>query len=164
MLSDESVIGDILRVSINLEFDLGLVLSDFFVPVDRRDCFEDLILNRLRFHEKIEIFHRLPLRRPLPSHEKAYQSLLKINRVRNFVAHGFGLREADLERFCRDEVIMRLFSDYPKSLRKELTLTRNRLWAVSRSVGFAKSTVNEHLDFDYRGKKPNQYGLGRGQT
>jgi len=148
LLSEEVVVGDILRTAILLEFDLGLVLTDFFVPVRRRDYFADFILDRLRFHEKIEIFNRLPLSRPLPSHQKAYQSLLRINRIRNFVAHGFGLRERELDRFCKDPITMQILSDYPKSLRKELILTRNRLWSVSRSKSFATSTVRDHLAFD----------------
>ena len=141
LLTQPLVVGDILHVANLLEFDLNLALIDFFAPPDRRDTFEELVLTELRFHQKIEIFRRLPINKALKSYRLALNSLTRIKKVRNFVAHGFSIREKELEKMASDKDFMAMFDDYPKSLHKELKLARLRLTALSRSKNYAKSAI-----------------------
>jgi hypothetical protein len=141
LLTQPVVVGDILHVANLLEFDLNLALIDFFAPPDRRDTFEELVLSELRFHQKIEIFRRLPINKALKSYRLALTSVTRIKKVRNFVAHGFSIREKELEKMAKDKEFMAMFDDYPKSLHRELKLARLRLTALSRSRSYAKSSI-----------------------
>jgi len=141
LLTQPLVVGDILHIANLLEFDLDLALIDFFAPPDRRDTFEELVLTELRFHQKIEIFRRLPVNKTLKSYRLALSSLTRIRKVRNFVAHGFSIREKELEKMASDKDFMAMFEDYPRSLHKELKLARLRLTALSRSKNYARSSI-----------------------
>jgi len=141
LLSDAAVIGDILQTAIHLEFDLDMALIDFFATRARREAFEELILDELTFHQKIEIFRQLPVNKGLKSYRLALATLSRIKRLRNYVAHGFGLRERDLERLVRDKELLAMFEDYPRSLNKEYKLARMRLYALGKSKGYALSSL-----------------------
>lgn len=132
-LQSSEVIGDVLQFALFVESALNALLVDYFVPSERRKAFEQLVLRRLSFHEKLEIFTRFKLRRPLRSHANLNSTFQSARKLRNYVAHSYSYEEASVQKLATDKNILRWLRGFPEALEKERRAVGNRIAALKRA-------------------------------
>jgi hypothetical protein len=142
------VIGEVLQFALFAENNLNGFLIDYFVPAERRKVFEELVVDRLTFSIKIEIFSRIPLAKPYKSHQNLVSILNSIRRVRNYVSHTYSLDEPALQKLIKDKNIVGWVSDFPEGLEKTRKQVTNQFYALGRAKKLLTSTwVDDEVPF-----------------
>jgi hypothetical protein len=139
-LQSSDVVGTVLQFALFVEATLDELLVDYFVPGSRREAFEDLLLQRLSFHQKLEIFTRFRLLRASRSHADLCAVFQAARKLRNHVAHSYGYRGHGLSKLATDPTIVRWLRGFPDALRGEYKLVRRRVAALRRTKDLFTST------------------------
>ena len=126
LVSDE-VAGRIIRDTAELEANLDLMLTGYFSSHERFFEFEDIILSRLSFQQKIDILRKMSFRTKMKSQPNAVNSLEKFRKIRNILAHNAYISDEKLNSLQSDNEIMRILSNYPKSYLLEFRANKNRI-------------------------------------
>ena len=119
------------------ESRLDIILTTYFVlpksPLDdhQTSAFFDLVLSRLSFAAKIDILKNLKFRSTIRSQKGVVETLTKIRKLRNILAHNHHVNTDDLNKIRSDKWLVNFILDYPKSLSREKNALENRfnhLW------------------------------------
>lgn len=142
-LHRSDIAGDVLRFALFVESSVDDVLIDYFVPGDRRGPFEDLLLQQLSFYQKLEIFSKLPLQRPLRSHQNLCALFASTRRLRNYVAHSYRYDEPAIRKLANDPYVLRFLRDYPASRGQQYRLVHRQLAALRKAKKNWTSTLKD---------------------
>lgn len=112
LLDRDDVRGRILRDTALIEDEMGIAIEFYFTTNERYKPFEELILPRLGFNDRISVLERIPYRKKYLS-LKSLVTIRQLQQVRNLVAHMSWIHEND--RKLQNGSWLHLFSDYPKS-------------------------------------------------
>ena len=131
LLQSDDFAGHIIRWVAIFEWRLDSVLAVYFVGPRADLDFDDLILSRLSFYEKIEVLRKLKFDRPLRSQVNIVLSLDKLRRLRNALAHTSHMPPHEVEKLRSDKWIEAFVLGYPKTVGREKNALENRfslLW------------------------------------
>lgn len=131
LLQSDDFAGHIIRWVAIFESRLDSLLSVYFVGFKVDFEFEDLLLSRLSFYEKIEILRKLKFDRPLKSQANIVNSLDRLRRLRNALAHTSHMHSSEIEKLRSDKWIESFVLGYPKTVGREKNALENRfslLW------------------------------------
>lgn len=115
------------------ESRLDIILATYFIlpksPGDdyQTSAFFDLVLSRLSFAAKIEILKNIKFRNPIRSQLGVVETLTKVRKLRNTLAHNHYLNAEDIKKIRSDKWLVSFILDYPKSLSREKNTLENRL-------------------------------------
>ena len=146
LFSDSSFVGDVLRKTTQLEFDLDAVLTQYFIRSDRFEAAMELLLPELTFGRKIDLLTHLPLRKSLLSYGRAIEGLRKFQRIRNIVAHSPHVSFSTAKKLARDGNYKRLLHDYPEGLLAEFGQTARSLIRLLRVREFQDPSSGDVVD------------------
>lgn len=130
-LQSDEFAGHIIRWVSIFETRLDGLLSVYFVGLRYDFEFEELILSRLSFYEKIEVLRKIKFNRPLKSQAGIVNSLDSLRRLRNALAHTHFMPPSEVEKLRSDKWIESFVLEYPKSVGREKSALENRfslLW------------------------------------
>ena len=142
MQSDEFA-GHIIRWVAIFESRLDSLISVYFVGLHADFQFQELVLTRLSFYEKIEILRKIRFKRPMKSQANIVASLDRLRRLRNALAHTSQMPIHEIARLRADKWIESFVLDYPASVGREKNALENRfslLWNHCARNHSAKST------------------------
>jgi hypothetical protein len=131
LLQSDDFAGHIIRWVAIFESRLESLLSIYFVGLQVNFEFEELVLSRLSFYEKIEILRKIKFDRPLRSQPNIVNSLDKLRRLRNALAHTSYIQKDEIEKLRSDKWIENFVLGYPKTVGREKNTLENRfslLW------------------------------------
>lgn len=134
--SDEYA-GRVIKWTSIFESRLDFLLSAYFVnPVlsDSRDptsLFLNQVLSRMSFAAKIDVLRNTRFANPLKSQRGVVDTLDKLRKLRNVLAHNSYLSDSELSKLRSDEWIFRFVIDHPQSMGRTKNAMENRfshLW------------------------------------
>ena len=131
LLQSDDFAGHIIRWVAIFESRLDSLLSIYFVGLQVDFEFEELVLSRLSFYEKIEILRKIKFDRPLRSQPNIVNSLDKLRRLRNALAHTSYMPKDEIEKLRSDKWIENFVLGYPRTVGREKNALENRfslLW------------------------------------
>lgn len=131
LLQSDDFAGHIIRWVAIFESRLDSLLSIYFVGMRVDFEFEELVLSRVSFYEKIEILRKIEFGRPLKSQANIVNSLDKLRRLRNALAHTFYMPKEEIEKLRTDKWVEGFVLGYPKTVGREKSALENRfslLW------------------------------------
>jgi len=131
LLQSDEFAGHIIRWVAIFESRLDSLLSIHFVGLRNDLEFDDLVLSRLSFYEKIEVLRKIKFSRPLKSQAGIVESLDKLRRLRNALAHTSYMPKEEIEKLRADRWIESFVLGYPKTVGREKNALENRfslLW------------------------------------
>lgn len=112
LLDRDDVRGRILRDAATIEDEMGIAIEFYFTTNKRYEPFEELILPRLGFNDRISVLERLPYRKKYLS-LTSLVTIRQLQQVRNLVAHMPWIHANDSK--LKNASWLGLFSDYPRS-------------------------------------------------
>jgi hypothetical protein len=146
LFSDNESIGDVVRFTALLDFELDCLLAQYFVREDRINEGMSLLIANLNFGGKVETLARLPVRKSVASFQRAVTGLRRFRRVRNTAAHRWTISLPEVRGLLNGVEYKKMLVDYPVGLREDFNETRKCLWRLSRVREFlgvdGKRTVN----------------------
>lgn len=131
LLQSSDFAGHIIRWVAIFESRLDSLLSIYFVGLKFDFEFEELVLSRLSFYEKIEILRKIKFSNPMKSQANIVNSLDKLRRLRNALAHTSYMPKEEIEKLRSDRWIESFVVGYPKTVGREKNALENRfslLW------------------------------------
>jgi hypothetical protein len=142
-------VGTILQYTSMLEYDIDCLLALYISRPDRVDFVLDVVLPELTFNRKLEVFKQLPLKHT-KAHGATIVALRGFQRVRNVAAHRWTVSVTTLRQLLQDQHVRPLFTDFPKSLHANFSLTRRRLTRLRGSKAFGVDARTASKDMDTR--------------
>jgi hypothetical protein len=149
LFSNHEFVGDVVRYTALLEFELDCLLAQYFLREDRIDEGMSLLISNLNFGSKVEILAKLPVRESVRSFHRAVTGSRRFRRIRNIAAHRWTMSFSEVKDLLNGVEYKLMLVDYPVGLRKDFNGTRSCLSRLSR--------VKEFLSVD--GKKTVDSGL-----
>ena len=139
LLNTEEVRGRIIKDAAFLDFSMEMAIGFYFSTYARFSTFEQLVVTRLGFEDKLQILEQIP-------YEKQYKCLISlktlrhIQRVRNIVAHTHHVsgREGKLN----NPEWAYLFENWPDTYQKVYMSTKLGLDRLSRTKEFFGSFIS----------------------
>jgi hypothetical protein len=132
LLQSDDFAGHIIRWVTIFESRLDSLLSVYFIGLRAGNDFEELVLSRLSFYEKIEILRKIKFDRPLKSQANIVNSLERLRRLRNALAHtSTNMPDSEIAKLRSDKWIESFVLGYPKTVGREKNALENRfslLW------------------------------------
>lgn len=131
LLQSDDFAGHVIRWVAIFESRLDSLLSIYFLGLRVDFEFEELVLSRLSFYEKIEVLRKVKFARPMKSQKNIVNSLDKLRRLRNALAHTSYMPKSEVDKLKKDEWIYQFVMEYPKSVGREKNALENRfslLW------------------------------------
>jgi len=110
---------------------LDSVLSIYFVEKELSIAFEESVLSRLSFFEKIDILRGIKFGRPLRSPKNIVDVLDKLRKLRNALAHSSWMPDDEIKKLRSDKWLVDFVTGYPASVGREKNALENRfthLW------------------------------------
>lgn len=129
LLQSNDFAGHIIRWVAIFESRLDLLLSSYFVPWGDGHLplqFHELVLSRLAFHEKIQILRGIKFRRAMKSQKNIVDTLDRLRRLRNALAHSSHMPEEEIRKLRSDKWIVQFVEGYPASVGREKNALENR--------------------------------------
>jgi hypothetical protein len=134
-LQSDAFAGHIIRWVAIFESRLDSVLSAYFSDPYRSTethlQFSELVLSRLSFFEKIEILRGLKFDRLMKSQKNIVDSLDRLRRLRNALAHTSHMPDDEIRKLRSDKWLVDFVERYPASVGREKNALENRfslLW------------------------------------
>ena len=130
-LQSDDFAGHIIRWVAIFESRLDSLLSIHFAGLKTDFEFEELVLSRLSFYEKIEILRKVKFKRSMKSQENIVSSLDRLRRLRNALAHTSHMPSHEIQKLRSDKWIEAFVLGYPQSVGREKNALENRfslLW------------------------------------
>jgi hypothetical protein len=140
-------IGEVLRFTILLEFELDCLLAQYFIREDRIDDGLAMLISNLAFNAKIEVFAKLPVRKSVKSFPKAVTGLRRFRKIRNIAAHSFAISSSEVSNLLHGAEYKRMLAEYPEGLQEYFDETRRSLWRLRRVKEFLGPT-GDVFDWD----------------
>ena len=136
LFSDSEFVGNVIRYSTFLEFDLDCVLCQYFIREDRIDDGLDLLLSEFTFGRKIGLLTNLPIRKSLISYQRSISGLRRFQRIRNLVAHDWTINISKVRKLLECKQYDDLLIDYPDGMKRAFRVTRRALCRLIRVKEF----------------------------
>ncbi len=149
LFSDSNFIGDVLRFTALLEFELDCLLAQYFLREDRIEDGLTFLISSLNFNSKVETLAKLRIRKSIDSFPRAIAGLRRFRKIRNIAAHNWTVSFSDVRNIMGGVEYQKMLLDYPIGLKKEFYETRKCLWRLAR--------VKEFLDVN--GKRTVDSGM-----
>ena len=141
-LRSDEFAGRLIRWVSIFESRLDSVLSAHFTPFKYDLGFDEIVLSRLSFAEKIDILRKIELSRPLKSRDNIVYSLDRLRKLRNALAHNHYLSTQQIKKLRSDKWIQDFVTGFPGSFGREKNALENRfslLWKhFARKHGLPK--------------------------
>ena len=131
LLQSDSFAGHIIRWVAIFETRLDCLLAAYFVAPQLYVSFDELVLSKLSFYEKIEILRGVKFNRPLKSHKNIVDALDKLRKLRNALAHSSYMEADEIKKLRSDKWIVDFVTGYPATVGREKNSLENRfslLW------------------------------------
>jgi len=133
IFNDYTAIGRIIVGLNEVEWELSLILTRYYTAQERFKEFDENIIARFGLQQKIEILTNLKLPKKYISQERVINSLKKIKKVRNLLAHSYlPHTNTKFQKLIQDSDIKRIFKDFPNNFNKEIADTKKRINALYR--------------------------------
>lgn len=131
LMQSNDFAGHIIRWVAIFESQLDSLLAAYFVGANSDFQFQDLVITRLSFYEKIEILRKIKFDRPMKSQANIVQSLDRLRRLRNALAHTSYMPPNEISKLRSDKWIEAFVLGYPSTVGREKNALENRfslLW------------------------------------
>lgn len=133
VLDRDEVRSRVLRDGAFFDLFMGIAIGMYFTTEDRFWQLHHLVIEHLSFDERLRVIERLPLKKSYKS-VAALPVLRKVQQARNFIAHEHHVFYGN-PRLTKAGWLD-LFTDYPHSYVKPVTLARRRLMRLSNTKEF----------------------------
>ncbi|MCP5016953.1 MAG: hypothetical protein GY938_17045 [Ketobacter sp.] len=131
-LQSNDIIAEVIKYSAIWEASLDRYLAiEFGGTNERYDDFIELIAPNMTFSRKIEIFHKMTFPRQTKSHVSIVQTLTRIRKIRNHLAHAHRLDSKTMSKIQSDRDLVNFILQYPESFNEENNKLKNwfsHLW------------------------------------
>ncbi len=143
-LKSNDIIAEVIKMSAWWESSLDMFLAIQFAGPRRIDDFIDLIAPCLSLSQKIEALKKMKFHRPMKSHANIIESLTRIRKIRNKLAHMHRYNAEEIKKIQSDRKLVEFILGYPESFRKEKNMLNNSFSHLWRSweVRWRKQTNN----------------------
>lgn len=146
LFSDSNFIGDVLRFTALLEFELDCLLAQYFLREDRVEDGMTFLISNLNFNSKVETLAKLKIRKSIESFPRAIAGLRRFRKIRNIAAHSWTVSFSDARNLLGGVEYQKMLLDYPKGLSKEFNETRKCLWRLARVKEFLGANGKRTVD------------------
>ena len=133
LLGKEEFAGLVLRHTSLLEFDLDVLLCQYFIRKDRVIEAMSNLLSLLNLSNKIEILKSISAKKNEKTRLTIITNLQAFRKVRNIVAHRWTINTTDAEMLIKNSTIKAMLKDYPQSLRASFCMTRSAIAELIKS-------------------------------
>ena len=118
-LRSNDIIAEVIKMSALWESHLDYFLAIEFAGPKRLDDFIDLVSPCMSLAQKIEALKKMKFHRQMKSHSNIVESLTRIRKIRNKLAHAHYLSNDDIKRIQSDRMLVKFVLGYPQSFLKE---------------------------------------------
>jgi hypothetical protein len=150
LFSNPDFVGNVIRYTALLEFEVDCLLAQYFLRVDRIDEGISLLIEDLRFGAKVDTLAELPVRKSVASFGRAIAGLRRFGRVRNLAAHSWTVSSREVKKLLGGTEYKRMLMDYPGSLCEEFIATRTAVERLSRVGEFLGAGGRKIVDSGMR--------------
>lgn len=149
LFSNRDFVGDVIKFTALLEFELDCLLAQYFLREDRIEDGMVFLISNLTFNNKVETLAKLQIRKSVESFPRAISGLRRFRKIRNIAAHSWIISLSDAKNLLGGIEYQRMLLDYPDGLSKEFDETRKCLWRLARVKEFlgvnGKKTVDSSV-------------------
>lgn len=146
LLSDRNFIGDVIRFTALLEFELDCLLAQYFLREDRIEEGMAFMISNLNFSSKVETLAKLQVRKSVGSFPRAVSGLRRFRKIRNIAAHSWTMSFSEARNLLGGVEYQKMLLDYPNGLYKEFNETRKCLWRLARVKEFLGPSGKKTVD------------------
>jgi hypothetical protein len=143
---DHTFVGNVLRYSTLLEFELNALIAQYFIRSDRYEYAMEELLPELTFGKKIDILTHLPVRKSLSSYQQAISGLRRFQKIRNIVAHNPSVSLSKAKLFSNDGNFKQMLQEYPTGMQQEYRQTLRALSRLLKIREFRNAQSNKAID------------------
>lgn len=142
-------VGNVLRFSTLLEFELNALIAQYYVRSDRYEFAIEELLSELSFGKKIDILSNLPIRKSLSSYRQGVSGLRRFQKIRNVIAHNPSVSKSKAKLLSTDGNFKRMLQEYPEGMQLEYRLTLRSLSRLIRTREFRNPHSNKVVDSEW---------------
>jgi hypothetical protein len=145
-LKSNDIVAEVIKFSAWWESSLDIYLAIEFSGPNRIDDFLNLVAPCMSMAQKIEALKRMKFHKPMKSHSNIIDSLTRVRKIRNKLAHAHRIDDREVQKIQSDRKLVKFILGYPESFRKERNMLNNsfghlwRSWETRWKKQRAKST------------------------
>jgi len=146
LFSSSQFVGDVLRQTTRLEFDLDTVLAQYFIRSDRYEAAMEFLIPEISFGRKIDLFSNLQIRKSLLSYRRSIAGLRKFQKIRNIIAHSPHVSFTKAKKLARDGNYRKMLHGFPDGMLEESNGTARSLSRLLRVREFRNPFSADAID------------------
>lgn len=143
LMSNETVRGDIIVLSINLESELDTFLAGYFAIGVKKWELANNILSKVTSSQKIDILKNCSFKPSSKSFTELIKTYSGLNRLRNHAAHASWGDGHKIYRLADNEFIRKFVENYPASTTITARRVRRLFSALKRSKAYQQDEYAE---------------------
>jgi len=132
-LESNDIVAEVIKFAAWWESSLDLYLAIEFSGPKRIDDFIELVAPCMSLAQKIDVLKNMKLHKPMKSHSNIVESLSRVRRIRNKLAHAHRVSDSEIKKIQSDRKLTKFILGYPESFKKERNMLNNSFSHLWRS-------------------------------